>query len=74
MADGVMDAPLLERLAELEAAVRRAAVALVRLREDNERLRREVARLGSERRHVVAQIDAILRDLDKLGLDESAAR
>jgi phage shock protein A len=63
MADGV-----LERLAQLEEAVRRASDSLVRLREENEQLRREVARLGDERRQVVTQIDAILKDIGKLDL------
>ncbi|MGH7332535.1 MAG: cell division protein ZapB [Candidatus Rokuibacteriota bacterium] len=63
MADGV-----LERLAQLEEAVRRASDSLVRLREENEQLRREVARLGDERRQAVSQIDAILKDITKLDL------
>jgi phage shock protein A len=63
MADGV-----LERLAQLEEAVRRASDSLVRLREENEQLRREVARLGDERRQVASQIDAILKDIGKLDL------
>ncbi len=63
MADGV-----LERLAQLEEAVRRASDSLVRLREENEQLRREVARLGDERRQVVTQIDTILKDINKLDL------
>jgi FtsZ-binding cell division protein ZapB len=58
----------LERLGELEAAVRRAVDALTRLGEENERLRREVARLGAERKQVVAQMDAILEDIGKLEL------
>lgn len=64
MADEVV-----ERLTQLEAAVRRAAEALGRLREDNERLRREVARLTDERKQAAAQIDAILGDIARLGLD-----
>jgi uncharacterized protein (DUF3084 family) len=64
MNDGVA-----ERLGELEAAVRRAAEALTRLREDNERLRRDVARLTEERRSIVAQIDGILKDIARLELD-----
>lgn len=55
-----------ERLAQLEAAVRRAAEALGRLREENDRLRREVGRLQAERKQAVAQIDAILSDIAKL--------
>jgi chromosome segregation ATPase len=63
MADGVLD-----RLAQLEEAVRRASDSLVRLRDENEQLRREVERLGDERRQVVSQIDAILKDIAKLDL------
>jgi phage shock protein A len=63
MAEGV-----LERLAQLEEAVRRASASLVRLRDENEQLRREVARLGDERRQVASQIDAILKDIAKLDL------
>jgi uncharacterized protein (DUF3084 family) len=63
MADSVLD-----RLTELETAVRRATEALARLREENERLRREVARLGDERKQVLAQIDGILHDIAKLDL------
>ncbi len=59
---------MVERLGELEEAVRRASDALVRLREENAQLRREVARLGDERKQVVAQIDGILRDIAKLDL------
>jgi|RhiMetdeSRZDD1v2_1073273.scaffolds.fasta_scaffold675472_3 hypothetical protein len=63
MSDGVTD-----RLGELEAAVRRASDALVRLRDENERLRREVDRLTDERRQSLVQIDSILKDLEKLDL------
>jgi predicted nuclease with TOPRIM domain len=58
----------LDRLVELEAAVRRTGEALARLREDNERLRRDVRRLEDERRQVLGQVDAILKDLGKLDL------
>lgn len=61
--DGVV-----ERLTELEGAVRRAAEAIARLRDDNQRLRREVERLQEERRQSLAQIDGILRDIAKLDL------
>ncbi|HXH82356.1 MAG TPA: hypothetical protein VNN07_05435 [Candidatus Tectomicrobia bacterium] len=57
-----------ERLAQLEEGVRRAGALIVRLREDNDRLRREVKRLEDERRQVVTQIDAILKDIGKLDL------
>ena len=63
MSDGVTD-----RLGELEAAVRRASDALVRLRDENERLRREVGRLTDERRQSLVQIDSILKDLEKIDL------
>jgi septal ring factor EnvC (AmiA/AmiB activator) len=61
----------LDRLAELEAAVRRAGDALARLREDNDRLRKDVRRLEDERRQVVGQIDTILKDIAKLELGAS---
>jgi hypothetical protein len=48
--------------------VRRAADAVARLREDNDRLRRDNRRLEDERRQVLAQIDAVLRDIAKLDL------
>lgn len=65
MAEGIV-----ERLAELEAAVRRAVEALGRLREENAQLRREAKRLADERRQVVAQVDSILKDIAKLDLDK----
>jgi uncharacterized protein (DUF3084 family) len=64
MSDDVID-----RLGQLEDAVRRAADALGRLREDNDRLRREVARLTAERTQTVTQIDSILNDIAKLDLE-----
>ena len=59
---------VVERLTQLEEAVRRAADTLSRLREDNERLRRDVKRLEDERRQVLGQVDAILKDLGKIDL------
>jgi len=56
------------RLTQLEEAVRRAADMLTRLRDDNDRLRRDVKRLEDERRQVLGQVDAILKDLGKLDL------
>ena len=56
------------RLTQLEEAVRRAADTLTRLREDNDRLRRDVKRLEDERRQALGQVDAILKDLGKLDL------
>ncbi|HEY3066189.1 MAG TPA: hypothetical protein VGL09_10390 [Methylomirabilota bacterium] len=64
MTDGVI-----ERLTQLEMAVRRASDALVRLRDDNARLKREVTRLMDERKQVVGQIDGILKDIGKLELE-----
>ncbi len=63
-----MNDDVLERLGRLEEAVRRAADALGRLRDENERLRRELARHIAERKQVTAQIDAILSDIAKLDL------
>ena len=64
MGDGIV-----ERLTELENAVKRAAESLGRLREENVQLQREVKRLGDERRQVLAQVDMILKDINKLDLD-----
>ena len=64
MGDGIV-----ERLTELEGAVKRAAESLGRLREENAQLRREVKRLGDERRQILAQVDMILKDIGKLDLD-----
>ncbi|MGH7312784.1 MAG: hypothetical protein ACREJV_06410 [Candidatus Rokuibacteriota bacterium] len=57
---------LLDRLGQLEDAVRRAAATLDRLREENEGLRRELARMAAERKQTAAQIDTILSDINKL--------
>ena len=64
MGDGIV-----ERLTELESAVKRAAESLGRLREENAQLRREVKRLGDERRQILAQVDVILKDIGKLDRD-----
>jgi uncharacterized protein (DUF3084 family) len=64
-----MDDGVRERLGQLEEAVRRAAETLARLREENDRLKRDVARLTDERRQVLGQIDAILADIGKLEID-----
>ena len=56
------------RLTQLEEAIKRAADTLARLREDNDRLRRDVKRLEDERRQVLGQVDSILKDLGKLDL------
>lgn len=63
-----MNDDVLERLTQLEGAVRRAGETLARLREDNERLRRDVKRLEDERRQVLTQVDAILKEIGKLDL------
>lgn len=70
MSDGVV-----ERLGQLEDAVRRAAETRNRLREENgrlreenEQLRKDVARLTEERRQIVGQIDGILDEIAKLEL------
>jgi len=52
--------------------VRTTGDTLVRLREENDRLRRDVRRLDEERRQVVGQIDAILKDINRLDLGESS--
>ena len=57
---------------QLEDAVRRTGEALARLQEENDRLRRDHRRLEDEKKHVVAQIDAILRDIAKLDLERPA--
>jgi len=64
MGDGVV-----ERLTELEEAVKHAAATIGRLREENAQLKREVRRLGEERRQVLSQVDMILKDIGKLDLD-----
>ncbi len=60
---------IVERLTELEGAVKRAAEALAHMREENAQLKREVRRLGDERRQVLTQVDMILKDISKLDLD-----
>jgi len=67
MGDGIV-----ERMAELEAAVRRAVDALSRLAEENGALRREIRRLTDERRQVLSQVDAILKDIGKLELERGS--
>jgi hypothetical protein len=64
-----MSDSIVERLTELEGAVKRAAEALAQMREENAQLKREVRRLGDERRQVLAQVDVILKDISKLDLD-----
>ncbi len=66
MADGV-----LERLTQLEEAVRRAGEAMAKLRDENERLKRDAKRLEDERKQVLTQVDAILKDIAKLDLEQA---
>jgi uncharacterized protein (DUF3084 family) len=58
-----------EKLTQLEEAVHRAGDALIRLREENARLKRELAQVAEDRRQTLAQIDAILKDVAKLELE-----
>ena len=64
MADGVT-----ERLGQLEQAVRRAGETLVRLRDENARLKRELAQVADERKQTLTQVDVILKDIAKLDLE-----
>jgi chromosome segregation ATPase len=68
MTDGVV-----ERLTQLEDAVRRAADAVTRLRDENDQLKREIRRLGEERKQMLSQIDAILKDIAKLDLGPTSS-
>jgi septal ring factor EnvC (AmiA/AmiB activator) len=73
-----MDDAVTQRLAELEQHVRRAAEVIDRLRAERAELqarlqaleaeRAELRALRQERREVLAQVDAILKELDKLEL------
>ncbi len=65
----LMGDSVVERLAQLEEAVRRAAEALGHLREENAQLKREMKRLGEERKQALGQVDAILKDISKLDLE-----
>ena len=69
---------LSERLEHLERSVRQAAEAITALRKEREALQARVAAmeqdraelqgLRQERRDVLAQVDGILKELDKLDL------
>jgi DNA repair ATPase RecN len=69
---------LTERLERLEQAVRRAAELITELRRERDTLQAraaaleagqgELQRLRQERRDLVAQVDGMLRELDKLDL------
>ena len=63
-----MSDAVVERLGQLEDAVRRAAEMLSRLREENERLRKDVARLTEERGQILGHIDGILDEIAKLDI------
>ena len=66
------------RLAELEQAVRRAAETIAKLKSERDALaarlealepeRAELRALRQERKDVLAQVDAILKEMDKLDL------
>jgi uncharacterized coiled-coil DUF342 family protein len=68
MTDGVV-----ERLTQLEDAVRRAADSVARLRDENDQLKREIRRLGEERKQMLSQIDSILKDIAKLDLGPTSS-
>jgi hypothetical protein len=67
-----------ERLVELEKSVRRAVEIIAALRQERDALeakllaaeaeRRELHSLRQERKDVLAQVDGILKELDKLAL------
>ena len=69
---------LSERVAELEKSVKRAAEAIALLRKERDALqakvtgleadRGELTALKQERKDVLAQVDSILKELDKLDL------
>ena len=58
---------LVETFAQLDRSLDPRTLA--QLREENAQLRREVKRLGDERRQVLTQVDMILKDINKLDLD-----
>ncbi len=69
---------LSERVSELEKSVKRAAEAIALLRKERDSLqvkltvmegeRGELQALKQERKEVLAQVDSILKELDKLDL------
>lgn len=73
-----MTEPLGERLEELEKAVRRAAEAIAMLRKERETLqaklaageadRAELGRLRQERKEMLGQVNAMLKEMEKLDL------
>ena len=73
-----MDENLSERLEQLEKSVRQAVESMAQLRKEREALQAKVAALEQdrtellglrqERKEVLAQVDSILKELDKLDL------
>jgi ribosome-associated translation inhibitor RaiA len=73
-----MSEMLTERLEQLEKSIRRAADVMARLKTERDALqvkvtaleadRQELLRLRQERTEVLAQVDGILKELDKLAL------
>ena len=73
-----MTEPLGERLEELEKAVRRAAEVIVMLRKERDTLasragggdadRAELGRLRQERKEMLGQVNAMLKEMEKLDL------
>ncbi len=73
-----MTEPLGERLDELEKAVRRAAEVIAALRRERDALaskveagdadRAELQRLRQERRETLSQVNAMLKEMEKLDL------
>jgi septal ring factor EnvC (AmiA/AmiB activator) len=73
-----MTEPLGERLEELEKAVRRAAEVIATLRRERDTLaarvaagdadRAELGRLRQERKETLSQVNAILKEMEKLDL------
>ena len=73
-----MTEPLGERLEELEKAVRRAAEVIATLRRERDTLasrpgpgdadRAELQRLRQERKETLSQVNAMLKEMEKLDL------
>ena len=73
-----MTEPLGERLEELEKAVRRAAEVIAALRKERDTLasragasdadRAELQRLRQERKETLSQVNAMLKEMEKLDL------
>ena len=74
----MMEENLSERLEQLEKSVRQAVESMAQLRKEREALQARVAALEQdrvellglrqERKEVLAQVDSILKELDKLDL------